>query len=76
MAASDAILPGRARELAQLREHWGIAYFINVAAADDRERWTAERRDDHQILTEPTPGELLTAVRVDYGDRPVPRSER
>jgi hypothetical protein len=76
MAAPDAILPGRVRELAQLREHWGSAYVINVATADDRERWTAERRDDHQILTKPTPGELLTAVRVDYGDCPVPRSER
>lgn len=75
MAAPGAVLPGLAGDLAHLREHWGIAYVINVATAGGSERWTAQRRDDHQVLTEPTPGELLATIRLDYGYRPVPRWE-
>jgi hypothetical protein len=75
-AALGAVLPGRTGDLADLREHWGIAYVINVTDVAAGERWTAERVDDHQILTAASPGELLIAIRVDYGDRPVPRWER
>ena len=52
MAAPGAVLPGLAGDLAHLREHWGIAYIIACAG----ERWTAERRDDHQVLARPSAG--------------------
>jgi hypothetical protein len=35
MAAPGAVLPGLAGDLAHLREHWGIAYVINVATAGE-----------------------------------------
>jgi hypothetical protein len=57
------------RELAELRYGWDTAYVISHEAG----RWTAMRRDTHEILTGSTAGELRQAIRADYIVRPVPR---
>lgn len=74
-AVGRAGLPGRDRERTALREHWGIAYIVNAGDDAADELWTAERRDNGDVLSACSAGELSTAIRRDYGDRPVPRPD-
>lgn len=39
-------------------------------------RWTAERRDTHEVLRSDTAEALLIIIRVNYAERPVPRCAR
>ena len=57
--------------LTALRWHWGEAYVINCLGAG---RWTAERRDTHQILRDQTPLALRDQIIADYAARKVSRS--
>ncbi len=57
--------------LRALRWHWGEAYVINCLGAG---RWTAERRDTHQILRDQTPLGLRDQIIADYAARKVSRS--
>jgi hypothetical protein len=56
--------------LYELRHHWGSAYVINCPTLG---KWTAERRDDYQMLRADSPEVLLTLIRADYTARRVPR---
>ena len=55
--------------LTELRHDWGTAYRFLLYAA----LWSAERRDNGRTLTAGSACELLTAVRDDYAENPVPR---
>jgi hypothetical protein len=57
-------------DLASLRWHYSGAYVVNHPAADV---WIAQRTDDNTTLRASTPDGLLDLIRVDYGERPVPR---
>lgn len=59
---------GARHELEVLRWHWGSFYEI---AADDE--WSAKRRDDGEILTAASPGDLRHLIHEDFAARPVPR---
>jgi hypothetical protein len=61
-----------ARELDELRFHWGDAYDITVARGGV---FTAMRRDGRgERLADPSPEGLLRQIRADYAAQPVPRS--
>jgi hypothetical protein len=59
-------------ELAALRWHWGSAYVVEHPR---RSRWTAQRRDTHEVLRASSAGELLDLIRADYAQRPVSRDQ-
>jgi hypothetical protein len=57
-------------DLADLRWHYSGAYVITHPAPDV---WLAQRCDDDTTLRADTPDALRDLIRVDYGQRPVPR---
>jgi hypothetical protein len=57
--------------LGALRWHWGEAYVINCLGTG---RWTAERRDTHEMLRDQTPLGLRDQIIADYAARKVSRS--
>jgi hypothetical protein len=57
-------------DLAELRHHWGSAYIINCTGLG---RWTAERRDNREVLRSDSAAGLLELIRADYAERPVSR---
>ena len=59
-----------AEPLAELRWHYGEAYIISCTGLG---RWTAERRDTHEVLRSDSAAGLLELIRADYDERPVSR---
>lgn len=55
-----------------LRRHWGSAYIIRCLGA---ESWIAVRKDGKGEVRAASAEELLTAIRIDSRDRPVPRED-
>jgi hypothetical protein len=54
-----------------LRWHWGEAYIIGCHGLG---RWTAERRDTHETVSDQTPLGLRDKIIADYSTRKVSRS--
>jgi hypothetical protein len=61
-----------ARELADLRYHWGESYIIDVRFPS---AWTARRLDDHEALSAASAADLRALMRRDHAERPVARHE-
>ncbi len=62
---------GDARDLDELRWHWGDAYLIEHFPGPGK--WVAQRRDSHSTFSAADPEALLEKIRADYAVRPVPR---
>ena len=56
-------------DVSWLEHHWGSAYKISYR----QKQFSAERRDDGQVLTASASLELLDKIAADYAERPVPR---
>jgi hypothetical protein len=58
--------------LDDLRYHWGEAYRVDHLGG----RFVAQRRDSHATMSAENAEELLTLIREDYAQHPVPRDPR
>ncbi len=68
MSAEEREASQRGRDLAELRKHWGAAYWLSGQAG----QFVAERRDNGARVRKATAAELLAELRLDYAARPVP----
>ena len=60
-----------ARDLDELRWHWGSAYLIDRFGPG---RWVAQRRDSRATISADNPESLHDRIAADYQQRPVPRA--
>jgi hypothetical protein len=65
----DFLARQRGSQIADLRWHWGEAYEIGWTDG----KFTAERRDDGDLLTASSAEELYERIAADYRNRPVSR---
>jgi len=62
----------RHHDLVSLDDHWGEAYLLGFDTGEGR--FVATRRDNGEEIREETADGLRTAIRLDYGEKPVPRN--
>ena len=67
----DALMPGERHDLRDLRWNWGDAYDVGF---DPPSSWTAQRRDNAEVVEAATADRLRAAIRKDYWRHPVGRS--